>query len=163
MVVPHEQGGMWFDWLAGVVAGFMIGTRQVLENHANAGCWTVVIAGVTCELDKALAREFLQHGDKVVVTSRSSKAVKEEEELCAKVQEQSGTISTQEAQMELLGLPRLERPDLRVVGIACDVYKSQEVKMLAAFSVKVVNIWINIAGMNKGFKPLLEFLEEELE
>lgn len=47
--------------------------------------------------------------------------------------------------MELFGLPRLERPDPRVVGIACDVSKSEDVKALAAFAVEefgAVNIWV---------------------
>ncbi|BBN07917.1 chlorophyll(ide) b reductase [Marchantia polymorpha subsp. ruderalis] len=164
---PHEQGVLWFSWLAGVVVGSMIGAGQVLENHAKAGRRTVVITGSTRGLGKALAREFLRHGDNVVVTSRSAEAVNSTvEELRAEVQEQSGTLSTQEAQMELFGLPRLERPDPRVVGIACDVSKSEDVKALAAFAVEefgAVNIWINNAGVNKGFRPLLEFSGEELE
>lgn len=42
---PHEQGVLWFSWLAGVVVGSMIGAGQVLENHAKAGRRTVVITG----------------------------------------------------------------------------------------------------------------------
>ncbi|KAL2629337.1 hypothetical protein R1flu_014023 [Riccia fluitans] len=164
---PHEQGVLWFSWLAGVVVGSMIGAGQVLENHAKAGRRTVVITGSTRGLGKALAREFLRHGDNVVITSRSTDAVNTTlEELRAEIEQLSGTLSTQEAQMELFGLPRLERPDPRVVGIPCDVSKTEEVRKLAAFAVQefgTVDIWINNAGVNKGFRPLIEFSGEELE
>ncbi|KAL3687359.1 hypothetical protein R1sor_013668 [Riccia sorocarpa] len=163
----HEQGVLWFSWLAGVMVGSMIGAGQVLENHAKAGRRTVLITGSTRGLGKALAREFLRHGDNVVITSRSADAVNTTlEELRAEIEQLSGTLSTQEAQMELFGLPRLERPDPRVVGIACDVSKSEDVSKLAAFAVEqfgTVDIWINNAGVNKGFRPLIEFSGEELE
>ncbi|CAN0901576.1 Probable chlorophyll(ide) b reductase NYC1, chloroplastic [Linum grandiflorum] len=53
----------------------------------------------------------------------------------------------------------------RVVGIACDVCDPSDVKKLADFAVKEfgsINLWINNAGTNKGFRPLLQFSDEDI-
>jgi chlorophyll(ide) b reductase len=41
----HQEGVLWFSWLAGVVVGSMIGAGQVLESHARSGHRNVVITG----------------------------------------------------------------------------------------------------------------------
>ncbi|KAG6538785.1 hypothetical protein ZIOFF_003913 [Zingiber officinale] len=53
-----------------------------------------------------------------------------------------------------------------VVGIACDVCKPEDVRKLANFALHElgsVDIWINNAGTNKGFRPLLQFTDDEIE
>lgn len=42
---PHQEGVLWFSWLAGIVLGSMIGAGQVLEGHARRGRRNVVITG----------------------------------------------------------------------------------------------------------------------
>eukprot|EP00262_Sarcandra_glabra_P000241 TRINITY_DN1030_c0_g1_i4.p1 TRINITY_DN1030_c0_g1~~TRINITY_DN1030_c0_g1_i4.p1 ORF type:complete len:343 (-),score=28.66 TRINITY_DN1030_c0_g1_i4:333-1361(-) len=53
----------------------------------------------------------------------------------------------------------------KVVGIACDVCKPEDVRKLADFAARElgsVDIWINNAGTNKGFRPLLQFTDEDI-
>ena len=90
---------------------------------------------------------------------------------------------------------RKKLADAKVVGIACDVCKPEDVEKLSNFAVKElgsINIWvktsfictvfcinifslisyfsllslffgqINNAGTNKGFRPLLDFTEEDI-
>jgi chlorophyll(ide) b reductase len=61
---------IWYSWLGGVIIGTMIGANSVLEEHCKAGPRNVVITGSTRGLGKALAREFLLSGDRVVIASR---------------------------------------------------------------------------------------------
>jgi chlorophyll(ide) b reductase len=85
----------------------------------------IVITGSTKGLGLALAREFLRHGDCVVVSSRSSEAV--------------------EATVARL---RTDFPD-RVVGLPCDVSRNQDLEALVNFAVEQLgrlDIWINNAG-----------------
>jgi chlorophyll(ide) b reductase len=164
---PHEQGVLGFSWLAGVLIGSMIGAGQVLKEHAMAGRRNVIVTGSTRGLGKALAREFLLNGDNVVVTSRSAHDVQSTvEELRKEIQDFSGSLSKSDARMELFGLPSPKRSDPRVIGIPCDVSNSKDVEALALYAVKEfgsVDLWINNAGVNKGFRPLLEFTGEEIE
>ncbi|XP_054785597.1 probable chlorophyll(ide) b reductase NYC1, chloroplastic isoform X2 [Prosopis cineraria] len=54
----------------------------------------------------------------------------------------------------------------KVVGIACDVCEPDDVQRLADFTVNEfghVDIWINNAGTNKGFRPLLQFSDEDIK
>lgn len=41
----HQDGVLWFSWMAGIVLGSMIGAGQVLEGHAKRGRRNVVITG----------------------------------------------------------------------------------------------------------------------
>ncbi|XP_024032454.1 probable chlorophyll(ide) b reductase NYC1, chloroplastic, partial [Morus notabilis] len=61
---------IWYSWLGGIIIGTMIGANMVLEEHCRAGPRNVVVTGSTRGLGKALAREFLLSGDRVVVASR---------------------------------------------------------------------------------------------
>lgn len=86
----------------------------------------VVITGSTKGLGLALAREFLRHGDAVVVSSRSTERVK-------------------------AAVADLERefPGSRVLGQSCDVSKAEEVDALADFAqaqLGALDVWINNAG-----------------
>eukprot|EP00252_Welwitschia_mirabilis_P023438 TRINITY_DN6615_c0_g1_i1.p1 TRINITY_DN6615_c0_g1~~TRINITY_DN6615_c0_g1_i1.p1 ORF type:complete len:473 (-),score=63.79 TRINITY_DN6615_c0_g1_i1:99-1517(-) len=145
---------VWSGWLVGVIAGVMIGTNQVLESRCKSTPQNVVITGSTRGLGKALAREFLFSGDHVVIASRSVVSVKE-------------TVSQlqQELSEGLSSSSRHCRGAGKVTGISCDVSKVDDVKKLAQFAVNElgsIDIWINNAGMNKGFKPLLHFSDEEI-
>lgn len=149
---------IWNSWLGGIVIGTMIGANMVLEEHSRAGPRNVVITGSTRGLGKALAREFLLSGDRVVVASRSPESV----EMTIKELEENLKEG-----MSTAGDPtrkRLQRA--KVVGIACNVCDPEDVQKLANFAIQElgsINIWINNAGANKGFRPLLEFSDEDLQ
>ncbi|XP_031489026.1 probable chlorophyll(ide) b reductase NYC1, chloroplastic [Nymphaea colorata] len=149
---------IWYSWLGGIIIGTMVGANMVLEEHSKAGPRTVVITGSTRGLGKALAREFLLSGDQVVVASRSPESVE---------------ATVRELEENLLDGINAARTDARrkilmrakVIGIACDVCKVEDVKRLASFATNEfgpINIWINNAGINKGFRPLLQFTDEEI-
>ncbi|KAK1430861.1 hypothetical protein QVD17_13930 [Tagetes erecta] len=67
---------IWYSWVGGIIIGTMIGSNMVLDEVSRAGPRNVVITGSTRGLGKALAREFLLSGDRVVIASRSEKSVK---------------------------------------------------------------------------------------
>ncbi|GAB2268258.1 Probable chlorophyll(ide) b reductase nyc1, chloroplastic [Dionaea muscipula] len=145
---------IWYSWLGGIIIGTMVGANMVLEEHCRAGPRNVVITGSTRGLGKALAREFLLSGDRVVVTSRSADSVD------ATVKE------LQENLDELIAVNGKNLEQAKVVGAACDVCKPEDVRYLADFAVNElgsIDIWINNAGVNKGFRPLLQFSDEDIE
>ncbi|XP_012443393.1 probable chlorophyll(ide) b reductase NYC1, chloroplastic [Gossypium raimondii] len=148
---------IWYSWVGGVIIGTMIGANMVLDEHCRAGPRNVVITGSTRGLGKALAREYLLSGDRVVVASRSPESVdmtvKELEENLKEGMTAGGLSSK-----------NLERA--KVVGIACDVCEANDVEKLANFAVSElgsIDIWINNAGTNKGFRPLLQFSDEDIK
>ncbi|PQM39328.1 putative chlorophyll(ide) b reductase NYC1 chloroplastic [Prunus yedoensis var. nudiflora] len=148
---------VWYSWLGGVIIGTMIGANMVLEEHCRAGSRNVVISGSTRGLGKALAREFLLSGDRVVVASRSPESVQATvRELEENLRE--GMISA--------GASSKHLAHAKVVGIACDVCEPGDVQKLANFAVSElgnIDIWINNAGANKGFRPLLQFTDEDIK
>ncbi|KAG8495594.1 hypothetical protein CXB51_013364 [Gossypium anomalum] len=148
---------IWYSWVGGIIIGTMIGANMVLDEHCRAGPRNVVITGSTRGLGKALAREYLLSGDRVVVASRSPESVdmtvKELEENLKEGMTAGGLSSK-----------NLERA--KVVGIACDVCEANDVEKLANFAVSElgsIDIWINNAGTNKGFRPLLQFSDEDIK
>ncbi|CAL1359534.1 unnamed protein product [Linum trigynum] len=148
---------IWYSWLGGIIIGTMTGANMVLDEHCRAGPRNVVITGSTRGLGKALAREFLLSGDRVVIASRSQESV----DMTVKELEDNlkeGIVSSE-------GSSKRNLSHARVVGIACDVCQPSDVKKLADFAVREfgsVNIWINNAGTNKGFRPLLQFSDEDV-
>lgn len=148
---------IWYSWLGGVIIGTMIGANSVLEEHCKAGPRNVVITGSTRGLGKALAREFLLSGDRVVVASRSPQSVLQTiSELEENIQE--GLSVAKKKQREAL-------LQAKVVGTSCDVCKPEDVKKLVNFAVDElgsIDIWINNAGTNKGFRPLVNFSDEDI-
>lgn len=149
---------IWYSWLGGIIIGTMIGSNMVLEEVSRAGPRNVVITGSTRGLGKALAREFLLSGDRVIVTSRSpesvDKTIKELEENLEQVLITSGGSSSK----------KLARA--KVAGTASDVSVPTDVQRLADYAVKEfgsIDIWINNAGTNKGFRPLLEFSDDDIQ
>ncbi|CAD6233540.1 unnamed protein product [Miscanthus lutarioriparius] len=148
---------IWYSWLGGVIIGTMIGANSVLEEHCKAGPRNVVITGSTRGLGKALAREFLLSGDHVVITSRSPESVLQTiKELEENIQE--GLSVAKKKERKILS-------HAKVVGTACDVCKPEDVKKLVNFSINElgsVDIWINNAGTNKGFRPLVTFSDDDI-
>ncbi|KAG8656914.1 hypothetical protein MANES_03G021500v8 [Manihot esculenta] len=149
---------IWYSWLGGIIIGTMIGANMVLDEHCRAGPRNVVITGSTRGLGKALAREFLLSGDRVVIASPSHESVdttvKELEE------------NLREGLMTANGSSRTNLAHAKVVGISCDVCEPSDVQKLANFAVNEfgsIDIWINNAGTNKGFRPLLQFNDEDIQ
>ncbi|KAL0559519.1 hypothetical protein IC582_004132 [Cucumis melo] len=147
---------IWYSWLGGVIIGTMIGANMVLEEHCSAGPRNVVITGSTRGLGKALAREFLLSGDRVVVASRSSESVQE-------------TLRELEENLKGLmvrsGSSNKSLAHAKVVGTTCNVCDPEDVHNLANFALNElgsIDIWINNAGTNKGFRPLLQFTDEDI-
>lgn len=149
---------VWYSWFGGVIIGTMLGANMVLDEHCRAGPRNVVITGSTRGLGKALAREFLLSGDRVVIASRSLESVQETvKELEQNLKEGLEAATGQTKKNLLLA---------KVVGIACDVCKPNDVQNLAEFGLKEfgsVDIWINNAGTNKGFRPLLQFTDDDIK
>ncbi|XP_044464337.1 probable chlorophyll(ide) b reductase NYC1, chloroplastic [Mangifera indica] len=148
---------VWYSWLGGIIIGTMIGANMVLDEHCRAGPRNVVITGSTRGLGKALAREFLLSGDRVVVASRSPESV---ESTVRELEE-----NLKEGMTAVGGSSQKNLAHSKVVGIACDVCRPDDVQKLANFAVcelGSVDIWINNAGTNKGFRPLLQFTDEDI-
>ncbi|XP_002514298.2 probable chlorophyll(ide) b reductase NYC1, chloroplastic isoform X1 [Ricinus communis] len=148
---------IWYSWLGGIIIGTMIGANMVLDEHCRAGPRNVVITGSTRGLGKALAREFLLSGDRVVVASRSPESVD------TTVRELEENLK--EGMVTTSGTSRTNLAHAKVVGIACNVCEPSDVQKLANFAVKEfgsIDIWINNAGTNKGFRPLLQFSDEDI-
>ncbi|KAK9947687.1 hypothetical protein M0R45_003300 [Rubus argutus] len=149
---------VWYSWLGGIIIGTMIGSNSVLEEHCRAGPRNVVISGSTRGLGKALAREFLLSGDRVVVASRSLESVQ------ATVRELEENLK--EGIANAGSLSRKNLAHAKVVGIECDVCEGDDVQKLANFAISElgsIDIWINNAGANKGFRPLLQFTDEDIK
>ncbi|KAK4481211.1 hypothetical protein RD792_012097 [Penstemon davidsonii] len=149
---------VWYSWLGGIIIGTMIGANMVLEEVSRSGPRNVVITGSTRGLGKALAREFLLSGDRVVITSRGSESVDMTIKELAENLEQVKIATGDSCGTHLR--------HAKVVGIPCDVSKPDEVENLANFAVKElgsIDIWVNNAGTNKGFRPLLEFSDDDIQ
>ncbi|KAJ3694563.1 hypothetical protein LUZ60_010043 [Juncus effusus] len=148
---------IWYSWLGGIIIGTMIGANSVLEDHCKAGPRNIIITGSTRGLGKALAREFLLSGDHVVIASRSAESVQET------VEELKENINA--SLLMAKNKDKLKLSQAKVVGIACDVCVPQDVRKLSDFALNQfgsVDIWINNAGTNKGFRPLVQFTDEDI-
>ncbi|KAK4713457.1 hypothetical protein R3W88_019364 [Solanum pinnatisectum] len=149
---------IWYSWLGGIIIGTMIGSNLVLDEVARAGPRNVLITGSTRGLGKALAREFLLSGDRVIVTSRSPVSVGLTIEELEENVKQTLNAAT--------GSARKKLAHAKVVGIACDVSDPVDVKKLGKFAADelgYIDIWVNNAGTNKGFRPLLEFTNNDIQ
>ncbi|KAM3394949.1 putative chlorophyll(ide) b reductase NYC1, chloroplastic [Capsicum chinense] len=149
---------IWYSWVGGIIIGTMIGSNLVLDEVARAGPRNVVITGSTRGLGKALAREFLLSGDRVIVTSRSPESVG----LTIKELEENLKQSVNSAR----GSARKKLAHAKVAGMACDVSEPVDVIKLGKFAADelgYIDIWVNNAGTNKGFRPLLQFTDNDIQ
>ncbi|PSS15593.1 Chlorophyll(ide) b reductase [Actinidia chinensis var. chinensis] len=149
---------VWYSWLGGVIIGTMVGANMVLDEVSRAGPRNVVITGSTRGLGKALAREFLLSGDRVVIASLSPESV----DMTIKELEEN----LEEGRATAGGSSGKNLARAKVAGIACDVCEPDDVRKLAEFAVGelgLIDIWINNAGTNKGFRPLLQFSDEDIQ
>ncbi|XP_051132141.1 probable chlorophyll(ide) b reductase NYC1, chloroplastic [Andrographis paniculata] len=148
---------IWYSWLGGIIIGTMIGSNMVMEEVSRSGPRNVVITGSTRGLGKALAREFLLSGDRVVVTSRSAESVD------TTIKELAENL--QQVIIATGGSSQKHLEHAKVVGIPCDVSNPDDVRKLSKFAVDEfgsIDIWVNNAGTNKGFRPLLEFDDDDI-
>lgn len=105
----------------------------------------VVVTGGTRGIGRALAREFLRRGDRVVISSRDDQVVR-----------QTCTDLAQQTQRE---------PEA-CMGWACDVSDPKSVESLArraSVEMGSVDVWVNNAGCSGGFRPFLESDSGDLE
>ncbi|CAN4124195.1 unnamed protein product [Withania somnifera] len=149
---------IWYSWLGGIIIGTMVGSNLVLGEVARAGPRNIVITGSTRGLGKALAREFLLSGDCVIVTSRSPESVD------LTIMELEDNLK--QAVKSATGSARKKLAHAKVVGIACDVSEPVDVRKLGKFAADelgYIDIWVNNAGTNKGFRPLLQFTDNDIQ
>ncbi|KAH6804256.1 Rossmann-fold superfamily protein [Perilla frutescens var. frutescens] len=149
---------VWYSWLGGIIIGTMIGSNMVLEEVSRSGPRNVVITGSTRGLGKALAREFLLSGDRVIVTSRSAESVDMTIKELSENLKQVGVATG--------GSSRKHLKHAKVAGIPCDVSNAEDVRKLANFALNElgpIDIWVNNAGSNKGFRPLLQFSDDDIQ
>ncbi|KAG7668053.1 hypothetical protein Ndes2526B_g03335 [Nannochloris sp. 'desiccata'] len=139
-------------WLP-IVLGGTLGAGYVVLNKAGLQyTWrqpekslSIVITGGTKGIGKALAREFLRAGDRVLIASRS---------------QTDATAAAQQLSRET-GVPLSN-----IIAIACDVSDSTSVAHLAeeaASQLGIVDVWINNAGYSGSFKPLIEQSDEAIQ
>ncbi|KAJ8562499.1 hypothetical protein K7X08_011790 [Anisodus acutangulus] len=155
-VVSQMNELIWYSWLGGIIIGTMIGSNLVLDEVARVGPRNVVIT--TRGLGKALAREFLLSGDRVIVASRSPESV----DLTIKELEEN----LKQAVNASTGSARKKLAHAKVVGMACDVSEPVDGRKLGKFAADelgYVDIWVNNAGTNKGFRPLLQFTDNDIQ
>ncbi|KAF8393369.1 hypothetical protein HHK36_021612 [Tetracentron sinense] len=136
---------IWYSWLGGIIIGTMIGANMVLEEHCRGGPRNVVITGSTRGLGKALAREFLLSGDRVVIASRRCP-----ESVHMTVEELEENLK--EGILSAGSTSRKNMAHAKVVGMACDVCKPDDVQKMSNFAVNElgsIDIWIvstNLVG-----------------
>ncbi|MHA1551791.1 MAG: SDR family oxidoreductase [Candidatus Heimdallarchaeaceae archaeon] len=88
----------------------------------------IVITGSSKGIGLAFAKEFLKHGDEVVISSRTSSAI---------------DIAVKEIKEKM--------PNANIFGSVCDVTKTEDIEELIKFSASKlsnIDIWINNAGTN---------------
>ncbi|KAG6739642.1 hypothetical protein POTOM_057245 [Populus tomentosa] len=177
---------IWYSWLGGIIIGTMIGANMVLDEHCRAGPRNVVITGSTRGLGKALAREFLLSGDHVVVASRSPESVDTtlrelEENLKEGMITASNRTSLAHAKVVGIACDVCEPSDVqKLANFAVKEFGSIDIWVsVLAFSAVLCNLHftlllvisdmhfhpsqINNAGTNKGFRPLLQFTDEDIK
>lgn len=138
-------------WLP-LVAGGALGGLYSAANHIGVrrlwrsptGPLRVVVTGGSTGIGKALAREFLRSGDRVIVTSRSL----------------AGAQRAVEQLREEVGL------GIDITGLDCDVSCPASVDRLVARAqaqLGGIDVVVNNAGYSGSFQSLLEQSAEQVE
>lgn len=138
----------------------------ILKKH-SLSYWRAVVTGGTRGLGKALARELLAQGDRVLITGTSQESVQRalselahEAGLPPPQQQQQGTAGTRSE-----GAHKEDMREQRVFGCVCDVSQPDEVRHLAAAAAAAlgrVDVWVCNAGISGSFAPFLEAGDEVL-
>jgi len=122
----------------------MMRTQPQKAARKKTDALRVIITGSTKGLGLALAKEFAESGDKVVISSRNQQRVK-----------------------SVVKDFRNEYGSANVIGMACDVGKKNQADRLAQTTVAAfggVDIWICNAGTNAYmYSPLADQSHDELE
>mmetsp|Transcript_10474 Transcript_10474/g.29783 ORF Transcript_10474/g.29783 Transcript_10474/m.29783 type:complete len:549 (-) Transcript_10474:166-1812(-) len=137
--------------LPAMSAGFVVGgLYATLLRYANVRVWrtprkskTVVITGSAQGIGKAMAREFLLQGDKVIITSRSERTV---------------ASAVKELREEVGG-------KCVVYGVSCEVTSPSSVARLVSMSQSLlgdIDVWINNAANSGSYKSFLEFSDQQM-
>lgn len=132
--------------MAGAMTGAAIGgVFATVNRYCSARLWrppasplNIVVTGSTRGLGKALAREFLAHGDSVIVTGRTPAAVAQ---AIAEVKQElagfpghaaiaSGSTARQRQRLPAGAVGSSDGP--RLHGVVCDVTQAASVAALAA-------------------------------
>lgn len=142
-------GPAWLPAVTGAVIGSIFAT---VNRYCNARLWrppasplNIVVTGSTRGLGKALAREFLAHGDSVIITGRTPEAVAQsirevKQELAGFGLSSVGTGSVSRrkgSRQQGLQPAAAAAGDgsgigPQIYGVVCDVTKAQDVAALAA-------------------------------
>eukprot|EP00198_Chlamydomonas_reinhardtii_P007743 XP_001697080.1 chlorophyll b reductase [Chlamydomonas reinhardtii] len=138
--------------LSGAAVG---GLFAVMHRVCNRKLWaaprqplTVVVTGGSRGLGKALAREFLAAGDRVLLTSRTQAAA---------------DAAVRELREEVAALNGCCP---QVVGVAADVSDAVGVAAVEAAALSSfgrVDAWVNNAGYSGSFQPLVEQTDAQIE
>ncbi|PSC70796.1 chlorophyll b reductase [Micractinium conductrix] len=140
---------LWAPALAGAALG---GVYSAMFSQLARSCWCappaplrVLVTGGSQGIGKALAREFLRCGDRVLVTSRSEAGA---EAAVANLKEEVGS-------------------DVDVVGLMCDVSNAASVDALLGQALEQLgglpDVILNNAGYSGSYKSLSEMSAEQVE
>jgi chlorophyll(ide) b reductase len=120
------------------------GTVTYKSKRENEKIMNIVITGSSRGIGKALARKFLELGDKVIICSRTQETVE-------------ATVAE---------FKKAFNPE-NVFGIPCNVVEAEDIDRLIAFAVEkfgTIDIWINNAGTAGNKRaPLIEIEASEIK
>ncbi|KAK9917725.1 hypothetical protein WJX75_007567 [Coccomyxa subellipsoidea] len=143
-----SMGGTWGPAAMGAVLGSLY---AALNRFGMKRFWrtphaplNVVVTGGTKGIGKAIAREFLRSGDRVMVSSRSVQAVRR---AMNELREEVGT-------------------DIWIGGIDCDVSSPASVQRLAdgaASQMGSIDVWINNAGYSGSFQSFIDARPDQIQ
>lgn len=139
-------------WLPAVTGAMIGGIFATVNRYCSARLWrppasplNIVVTGSTRGLGKALAREFLAHGDSVVITGRTPEAVAQsireiKQELAGFGLSAVGSVSRRGGSRKLRQQPAAAADAAgddsssgpQIYGVVCDVTKADDVANLAA-------------------------------
>lgn len=140
-------------WLPAVTGAVIGGIFATVNRYCSARLWrppasplNIVVTGSTRGLGKALAREFLAHGDSVLITGRTPEAVAQsireiKQELAGFGLSAVGSVSrkggSRQQRLQPAAAAASREADSgsgsgpQIYGVVCDVTKAEDVANLA--------------------------------